>query len=299
MKSNRVTKIDIPLLTCDCCTYSTNNKWAYQCHIKSKRHVNLSNPQKDLSQAYYECKKCAKKYKSRPGLWSHNQVCSVEKPPSEVSNTLIDIPTTDMIKDMKNEIIELKNLIISQSKDIKGTQNLTINNNQQFHIYLNTHCKDAMNIDQFINNMEITADDMKVFLKDIYMNGAVKLLTRNIEKLEIQERPMHCAVPIVNKPSTFFLKDENEWKEESQGEFMFQTRCVEEFHDESEKMALTKLFEKFGTKLYDKFDELCKTNPKFEQIRNKMASRTSSGDDKMSIVEELAKILVCDHVNNV
>ena len=267
--------------------------------VKSKRHLNLSNPQKDLTQIYYECKNCAKKYKSRTGLWKHKPGCTPIQQQTVTTAEIIKNIREELQKEMKNEFMELKNLIIDQSKDIKETQNLTINNNQQIHIYLNTHCKDAMNIDQFINNMEITADDMKVFMKDMYMNGAVKLLTRNIEKLEIQERPMHCAVPMVNKPSTFFLKDENEWKEESQGEFMYQTRCVEEFNDESEKMALTKLFEKFGTKLYDKFDELCKMNPKFEQIRNKMASRTSSGDDKMSIVEELAKILVCDHVNNV
>jgi len=295
--SDQVAETEISTLSCECCSYTANNKWAYISHLKSKRHLNLSNPPIDVTNVYYECKNCAKKYKSRTGLWKHKPSCSPKQQ---------TIPTADIIKnireelqkEMKNEFIELKNLIIDQSKDIKETQHQTINNNnnQQIHIYLNTHCKDAMNIDQFINNMEITADDMKVFLKDMYMNGAIKLLMRNIEKLEIQERPMHCAVPMVNKPSTFFLKDHNEWKEENQGEFMFQTRYVEEFNDETEKMALTKLFEKFGTKLYDKFDELCKTNPKFEQIRNKMASRTSSGEEKMSIVEELAKILVCDQL---
>jgi hypothetical protein len=298
MKSNRVTKIDIPLLTCECCTYSTTNKWAYQCHIKSKRHANLSNPQKDMSQTYYECKKCAKKYKSRPGLWSHNQVCSGEKSPLEVSSTVTDIPTTDMIKDMKNEIIELKNLIINQSKDIKGTQNLTINNNQQIHIYLNTHCKDAMNIDQFIDNMEITADDMDVFSNSPYLNGAVKLLIKNIKKLKIQERPLHCAEPIVNKPNTFFLKDDDEWKEESQGDFMFETQCVEEFNHESEKMASTKFVEGFGTKLHDVYKVYSKTKPKLEQICNRIASKTSSGNEKIEIMKELAKIVVCDQVNN-
>ena len=198
----------------------------------------------------------------------------------------------------------MKELVAKQSHQLETIQNsVTIptttnhinstTNNNHIHMYLNTHCKNAMNIDQFIDNMEIVPDDIRAFQKDVYCNGAFKLLKRCFEQLDVEERPMHCAKPVTNKPVSFFVRDEDEWKEESQSEFLYQTKCIEEFHTESEKLAITKFFDRFGMKLFLAYQDLCKRDPKLEQTRSNMASRTSNGDDKMSVLDDLVKVLEC------
>ena len=66
---------------------------------------------------------------------------------------------------------EFKNLLIEQQKENQtlqkqlieavkencGTVNNTVNNNQKFNLnfFLNTTCKDAMNMNEFIENIEV------------------------------------------------------------------------------------------------------------------------------------------------
>jgi len=105
------TPIELEIISCECCSYSTNNKWAYQSHVKSKRHLDLSNPHTD--NIYHECKNCTKKFKSRTGLWKHNHDCT-------------PIPATDTLKQLREEILTecknkfkgLKPIIIDMINDV-------------------------------------------------------------------------------------------------------------------------------------------------------------------------------------
>jgi hypothetical protein len=60
---------------------------------------------------------------------------------------------------------------------------------------------------------------------------------------------MRCAVPLLNKPTTFFVKSESEWKEECQSMIHYQIKYIEEFENKEEQLAMTRFFERFNEKL--------------------------------------------------
>ena len=112
--------------------------------------------------------------------------------------------------------------------------------------------------------------------------------------LAITERPMHCINPVLNRPKTFFIKDDaNEWKEESQGDFVYQMKCIEEWQNEEEKMLLTQFFERINDKMWDTWKEVCETNPRYKNIYERM-HRVSNSDDKMSVLDDLGSTLAME-----
>ena len=58
--------------TCEKCQYSTNNKYDYNKHILTKKHIKNMT---ENNQVYYCCEKCNKKYKTHSGMWKHTSRC--------------------------------------------------------------------------------------------------------------------------------------------------------------------------------------------------------------------------------
>jgi hypothetical protein len=90
----------------------------------------------------------------------------------------------------------------------------TINNNQQYTIqmYLNEKCKDALNIGDFINSLQITLDDLNMTTNQGLIEGVTLTMMRGLEKLQVHERPIHCSDL---KREIMYIKDENEWNRDA------------------------------------------------------------------------------------
>ena len=82
------------------------------------------------------------------------------------------------------------------------------------NVFLNEKCKDAMNLTNFIQNIQISLDDL-MYTKN---NGYVKVLTnifaKQLSDMKSEERPIHCSD---KKRMLFYVKENNIWdKDESQ-----------------------------------------------------------------------------------
>jgi hypothetical protein len=229
----------------------------------------------DTNETYFECKNCKKKYRSRTGLRNHAHTC--KEPPSGDLNLANNLMSS--IQALHEKIERLEQPHITNH-----------NNNHQIHVYLNTHCKNAMNMDQFIENMTLRPDDFEVFFKKQFYEGAFKILQKQLTDLAVAERPLHCVNPTLNKPKTFFIKNEDEWKEETQGDFVYQMKCIDEWQNEEEKMLLTQFFQKFNDKMWDGWKELCAKDERYQRLSDRMR-RVTNSDDKMSVLEDLAKVV--------
>jgi len=71
----------------------------------------------------------------------------------------------------------------------------TINNNNHFNltIFLNQTCKDAIDIDDFFDSLEITDDQFYRFGEIGFKRALAEFLASNIKQLPYLERPIHCS----------------------------------------------------------------------------------------------------------
>jgi hypothetical protein len=98
--------------------------------------------------------------------------------------------------------------------------NNTINSNNNNRIinvqmFLSEKCADAMSIQHFAKQLEVTLDDVCKSKKDCITNVVLK----NLQPLSLTQRPFHCTNP---KSKEWYIKDENQGWEEDSGEKLLQ-----------------------------------------------------------------------------
>ncbi len=82
------------------------------------------------------------------------------------------------------------------------------NNNVSINVFLNEHCKDAMNLTDFVNQIRITLDDLMKTRQSGYVDGIANIFIRNLRDLSDVERPIHCSD---KKRLKFYVKEDDKW----------------------------------------------------------------------------------------
>jgi hypothetical protein len=77
---------------------------------------------------------------------------------------------------------------------------------------LNEHCKNALNIEDFVKKILIEDTDYQFALQNGYEKGVTNVLIKNIEDLDDTERPIHSSD---KKRGKFYVKSQGEWKKEN------------------------------------------------------------------------------------
>ena len=114
---------------------------------------------------------------------------------------------TRLVYNLIEENKQLQNNLIEIARQPK------IINNKTFNIinYLNTECKDAINLTEFIQNLAVTFEDLEMIEANGYLTGVKQSLIDNIHKMEETKRPIHCTDI---KRKQFYVKDENVWNKD-------------------------------------------------------------------------------------
>ena len=217
---------------CIICNYITSNKKDYNKHLLTAKHNILTNTDIKISEINlheFSCE-CGKKYKHRQSLFNHKQKCQemlvntnrLKTYETEMTNAV----SSDLVMQLIKENREFKELIVEQQQENQKLQsqlieavkdngntynNNTINNNNQrfnLNFFLNTTCKDAMNMSDFIENMEINFKDIENIGKNGYVTGMTEMILSRIKELDVTKRPLHCTDL---KRETMYIKDNDEW----------------------------------------------------------------------------------------
>ena len=212
---------------CIKCNFKTSNKKDYNRHLLTRKHNMEANGSIKKPQTYL-CSFCNKEYRSRGSLWKHENHCN-KIPTSKSEDIDIDAQTTDVVV-LKNTIVELvkqnnefKQLLVEQNQTLieiakkdttTNNNNNTINNNQKFNLnfFLNNTCKDAMNMSEFIENIEVQFKDIENIGRNGYVNGMTEMILSRIKNMDVVKRPLHCTDL---KRETMYIKDNNEWEKDS------------------------------------------------------------------------------------
>ena len=94
-----------------------------------------------------------------------------------------------------------------------NTVNNTNCNNPTFNLnlFLNEKCKDAMNIQEFVNSIQLNMTDLENVGKLGYVEGISNIIIDNLQKTDLYKRPVHCSDV---KRETLYVKDDNKWEKE-------------------------------------------------------------------------------------
>jgi hypothetical protein len=223
---------------CFFCDYNTSNKYDYTKHLSTLKHHrcsqatqngDLATKNRQKSQDDYTCEFCEKTYKDKTGLWRHKQKCTSEKEESTLSNICLDNASTInkdnfvnyLIKensDFKEMLLEQNKVIIKMCENNNTTtiyNNSNNNNNKSFNLnfFLNETCKDAMNISEFMNSLQIQLSDLENVGEVGYITGISNIIVKNLQSLDVTQRPVHCTDA---KRETLYIKDENKWEKEDE-----------------------------------------------------------------------------------
>ena len=231
---------------CENCSYATDSKKDYKKHVKTLKHMKNTSSNTmltDLSQQIpaYECNICSKEYQSRAGLWSHKKKCNKEyNQTNNMNNSTKNNPnySTDIILELIKQNQEFKDLLVEQNKQVHEAQcksqetqldmqqkmielasenrvvNNTVNNNNKFNLnfFLNEKCKNAMDLTDFLNTIEVRVEDVTNMGRLGFAEGISRIFMKALNDLDVCERPIHCSDV---KREMMYIKDNGIWEKDS------------------------------------------------------------------------------------
>jgi len=115
---------------------------------------------------------------------------------------------------MFNQIIELmKSSLTTNNNIVNG--NVNNNNYTQFNLqlYLNETCKNAMTINQFLDYLEPTVEELEATAHLGYVEGISRIIMRGFKNLEEYELPFHCTD--LKREHIYIKNPDDEWIEET------------------------------------------------------------------------------------
>ena len=92
--------------------------------------------------------------------------------------------------------------------------NTTTNNNQfNVNMFLNEHCKNAMNLTDFIDTLPLTPETFDNTIENGLTKSITTMITNGLNNMDILERPIHCTDPA---RKTMYIKDNNVWEKDKE-----------------------------------------------------------------------------------
>jgi len=153
----------------------------------------------------YKCL-CGKIYKYDSGFYRHKKICAFLDN-TDNTNTIEDKDLIMMLVKQNTELMELlKNG--TNHTNIANTNTNCMNNNKTFNLqfFLNETCKEAMNINDFVESVKIQLCDLERMGEVGYIEGLSNIITTNLKCLDVTERPVHCTD---KKRETIYIKDKS------------------------------------------------------------------------------------------
>jgi hypothetical protein len=249
---------------CKTCDYVTCRKSQFDRHLLTPKHQNtdkiLTNTDIEGSKSsatYFSCN-CGKIYKHRQSLFNHKKKCTN-------SQELYSTNNNKLVDYLMKENSEFKNLVLEALKNgsINNSNNIINNNsnNKSFNLqfFLNETCKDAMNITEFVNSIQLQLSDLEKVGELGYIEGISSIIVKNLNALDITLRPVHCTD---KKRETMYIKDEDKWEKEDEN-----------------KAKLHKMVRRISNKNIDLISEFKQLHPEWK----KSTSRVSDEFNKIVI----------------
>jgi hypothetical protein len=232
---------------CDSCLFECRKNSEWNRHLVTTKHKNatkmlhdatcsddlqanlpsgVKTPKKNAA-AFYSCE-CGKTYKQHSSLYRHKKGCYISEGNIEVKSQVLEI-----CKENQTDFKELVLLLLKENKDIqknfidlipqiKGyssnshntiTNNTTNNNQFNISMFLNEHCKNAMNLTDFIDTLPITNETYNCTIENGLTKTITNMVVDGLNNMDVLERPIHCTDA---KRKIMYIKDDNIWEKDTE-----------------------------------------------------------------------------------
>ena len=234
---------------CEKCNYHTTLQKDYNRHCKSKKHLKaIANDSSHytIENGRFMCI-CGKSYEHKRTLNSHQRICelvcqlennhtlvvpekSTPSPPStsdksensDIAAGMMAIAEAMRFQTEQNERQSKRDEQRAKREEKQAAllleavkQPRTVNNNinqVSINVFLNDKCKDAMNLLDFVDNLEYRLEDLERFGRAGYVEGVSQLMIEGMKDMDITKRPIHCTDL---KRDALYIKDNDEWTKEN------------------------------------------------------------------------------------
>lgn len=284
---------------CKSCYFRCFKQSDYDRHLATRKHQMLTQKMSKNDEKIYTCN-CGKEYKHRQSLSVHKKTCQ-QKTPDLTPDFMPDLSDKEIIKLLIKENSEFKNMLLDVVQKVQpnnttnnnninniNNSNNTTNNNFNLQIYLNETCKDAINLVDFVDSLQVKLKDLEETARLGYSEGVSKIFINGLNELEVNKRPIHCSDA---KRETLYIKDENEWMKEDPNK----THLMKAIKKVGHKNIL-QIFE--WQKKYPEFnDPKSKQNDKYlKMICNTMSGSTEEEQEKNinKIIKNITKEVIID-----
>ena len=137
--------------------------------------------------------------------------------PSESTKLILDLLRDN--QDFKNLLAEQHKVMVDLVQKTQSIGSYTANNcnnsinnsnNKQINIqfFLNEHCKNAINLSEFVENLQLNFNDLENVADRGYVDGITQIFMNGLKELDIYKRPVHCTDV---KRETVHVRENNLW----------------------------------------------------------------------------------------
>ena len=218
---------------CEPCGFTTDNKTDYERHLKRKKHIIRGGSTPEQQTSTYICPYCLKSFRCRTTIYKHRMICKktdtittdadTSSPggcgcagggggasqPQLSEDTTKNFMNMMMMFFQQNTEFQSKMIEMCKHSGISNSHNTTINNTFNMNLFLNEQCKDAMNMKDFVNSIQLNLTDLENVGRLGYVEGMSNILIDNLQKTDLYKRPVHCSDV---KRETLYVKENNEWE---------------------------------------------------------------------------------------
>lgn len=275
---------------CSSCDFSCSKKSNFDKHLMTRKHKNLTNPNEKMPNTNekmpskkYICI-CGKEYKHASTLSSHKKKCTVidievvETNEKEDQKDKIIIEMAKQLEENKMVAEKLMEKVDELTDTVKNQPPTTTNivNNFNLNVFLNETCKDAINLTDFVDSIQLQLKDLENMGKLGYVEGMSNIIITELNNLEKEKRPIHCSDV---KRDVLYIKDNDTWEKDD-------TKVKE-----AVKNLEKKNFKQMGNWLQENPSAACGQSSKSTEYHNIIQGSFSQDEDKKikKVIKNIAK----------
>ena len=106
---------------------------------------------------------------------------------------------------------ERQHRIIEEARKLGNNITNVMNNNFNINVFLNEHCKNALNLSDFVNTIVVQIEDLDKTKSIGFVKGVTDIIVRNFRQLDVYSRPIHCSDPV---QEIMYVKNDDTWHQD-------------------------------------------------------------------------------------